>query len=376
MPVIRTRRILEMYLSALVRLTLFRFRPKIVAITGSVGKTTTITVINGLLTNLSESKTIDPFRTNASSNMNGTVGVFLTILGSSRFVGPNLSGLRELVRLTIATLHQVFKPSFTYPRLLLLECGISANGEMRRMATAIKPNVAIVTTVGHAHLEKGMATLRDIAREKSELVLACKCEGLVILGADNEWTRGMAEYTKATVHLVEGRGVAFGVNVAGLVADWLGVAEDTILTLLRNPATAPHRLERIEGDGFLVIDDTYNANPLSMKLALDTLQSEQCTGRKVAVLGQMKELGPESQELHKEIADYSRSKADIVLGVGDEFGRLYEPDGFYKDSAECARNIGKWVGKGDCVLVKGSHSVGMLRVVEALTEGGECNGGS
>ena len=113
-----------------------------------------------------------------------------------------------------------------------------------------------------------------------------------------------------------------------------------------------------------------------MKLALGTLQSEQCTGRKVAVLRQMKELGPESQELHKEIADYAGSKANIVLGVGDEFGRLYEPDHFYKDSAECARNIGNWVGKGDCVLVKGSHSVGMLRVVEALTEGGERNGGS
>jgi UDP-N-acetylmuramoyl-tripeptide--D-alanyl-D-alanine ligase len=376
MPVIRTRRILEMYLNALARLTLFRFRPKIVAITGSVGKTTTVTVINGLLIDLSESKTIDSFRTNAINNMNGTVGVFLTVLGSNRFVGPNLSGLRELVRLTVTTLYQVFKPRSTYPGLLLLECGISGKGEMRRMATAIKPNVVIVTTVGHAHLEKGMATVRDIAKEKSELALACKCVGLVILGADNEWTRGMAELTKATVHLVEGGGVAFGVSVAKLVAGWLGIAESTILTLLNSPATAPHRLERIEGNGFLVIDDTFNANPLSMKLALDTLQSEQCTGRKVAVLGQMKELGPSSHELHKEIADYSRAKADVVLGVGEEFGRLYEPDGFYKDSAECARNIGKWVGKGDCVLVKGSHSVGMLRVVEALTEGGEHNGSS
>lgn len=373
---IGTRRILEMYLSILVRLTLIRFRPQIVAVTGSVGKTTTIAVINGLLTDLAERNTIDPFRTNASSNMNGTVGVFLTVLGSSHFVGPNLSGLRELIRLTIATLYKVVKPGSTYPGLLLLECGISGKGEMRRMATAIQPNVVIVTTVGHAHLEKGMVTVRDIAKEKSELVLACKSEGVVILGSDNEWTRGMAELTKATVHLVEGRGVAFGVSVAGLVARWLGVAEATILNLLKSPATPPHRLERIEMGEFLVIDDTYNANPLSMKLALDTLQSEQCTGRKVAVLGQMKELGPESQKLHKEIADYSRSKADIVLGVGDEFGRLYEPDHFYKDSAECARNIRTWVGKGDCVLVKGSHSVGMLRVVEALTEGGERNGGS
>ena len=376
MPVIRTRRILEMYLSVLVRLTLFRFRPLIVAVTGSVGKTTTITVINGLLSELSENKSIGPFRSNATNNMNGTVGVFLTVLGSSHFVGPNLSGLRELVRLTVATLNKVFKPSANYPKVLLLECGISGKGEMRRMAGTIQPNVVIVTTVGHAHLEKGMSTVGDIAKEKSELVLACKREGLVILGADNEWTRGMAELTPAALKLVEGRGVAFGVSVARLVAEWLGVEDTAVEPVLRTPATPPHRLERIKGAGFLVIDDTFNANPLSMKLALDTLQSEQCPGRKVAVLGQMKELGPNSQEFHKEIGDYARAKADVVIGVGEELGHLYEPDCFYEDSAECAHNIGEWVVKGDCVLVKGSHSVGMLRVVEALTEGGERNGGS
>ncbi|MDF0752173.1 Mur ligase family protein [Marinobacter sp. 71-i] len=373
---IRTRRILEMYLGVLVRLTLVRFRPRIVAVTGSVGKTTTITVINGLLADLSGSEIIGPFRSNATNNMNGTVGVFLTVLGSSHFVGPSLSGLLELVRLTAVTLNNVFKPGATYPEVLLLECGISGKGEMRRMARTIQPNVVIVTTVGHAHLEKGMSTVRDIAKEKSELVLACKREGLVILGSDNEWTRGMAELTQAPVKLVKGRGVVFGVSVARLVAEWLGVDGAAIEPVLRNPATPPHRLERIDGAGFLVIDDTFNANPLSMKLALDTLQSEQCSGRKVAILGQMKELGPDSRELHREIGAYAKAKADVVIGVGEELGHLYEPDCFYRDSAECAHNIGEWVAKGDCVLVKGSHSVGMLRVVQALTEGGERNGGS
>lgn len=373
---IRTRRLLESYLAFLAKMVIFRFRPRTVAVTGSVGKTTTTTVIYGLLVGLSEKQLIGEFRSNSTNNMNGTVGVFLTILGSNRYVGPDFAGLLEMARLTITTICKVLKPGTTYPEILLLECGISGKGEMRRMARVVRPNIVVVTTVGHAHLERGMLTLADIAREKSELVRACKHDGMALLGAENEWTRNMALLSRSPSKLVEGKGVTFGVNVAKLVADWLGVPNTETELLLDRPATAPHRLERIEGDGFLVIDDTFNANPLSMKLALDTLQSEQCTGRKIAVLGQMKELGPESQELHKEIADYSRAKADIVLGVGDEFGRLYEPDGFYKDSAECARNIGKWVGKGDCVLVKGSHSVGMLRVVEALTEGGERNGGS
>lgn len=376
MQVIRTRRILELYLSVLVRFALNRFRPRIVAVTGSVGKTTTITVVNGLFTDLSGRKIIGPFHSNATNNMNGTVGVFLTVLGSSHFVGPSLSGLRELLRLTVATLYKVLNTNSNYPEVLLLECGISGKGEMKRMAGAIQPDVVIVTTVGHAHLEKGMSTVRDIAREKSELVLACKRQGLVILGADNEWTRGMAELTKAPVKLVEGRGEVFGVSVARLVAEWLGVDGAEVEPTLRNPAKPPHRLERIDGAGFLIIDDTFNANPLSMKLALDTLQSEQCSARKVAVLGEMKELGPDSQELHREIGAYARAKADVVVGVGEELGHLYEPDWLYKDSAECAHNIGEWVAEGDCVLVKGSHSVGMLRVVEALMEDGERNGGS
>lgn len=373
---IRTRRLLEIYLGFLARLVILRFRPRTVAITGSVGKTTTTTVTYGLLKGLSEKQLIGPFRSNSTNNMNGTVGVFLTILGSSHYVGPDLAGLREVARLTFTTIWKVLKPGATYPEILLLECGISGKGEMRRMARVIQPNIVVVTTVGHAHLERGMSTHADISREKSELVRACKQGGLALLGAENEWTRNMGSMTRSAVKLVEGRGVTFGVNVAKLVADWLGVPSSETELLLQRPATAPHRLERIEGAGFLVIDDTFNANPLSMKLALDTLQSEQCSGRKVAVLGQMKELGADSQELHREIGAYARAKADVVIGVGEELGRLYEPDCFYKDSAECAHNIGEWVAKGDCVLVKGSHSVGMLRVVEVLTEGGGRNGGS
>lgn len=198
----------------------------------------------------------------------------------------------------------------------------------------------------------------------------------MLLGAENEWTRSMASLTESSVRLVKGRGTAFGVNVARLVADWLGAPRDETDALLELPATPPHRLQRIKGAGFLVIDDTFNANPLSMRLALDTLQAEKCTGRKVAVLGQMKELGPDSRNLHSEVAAYAREKADVVIGVGEEFGKLYEPDRFYEDSSECAQSIGEWVAEGDCVLVKGSHSVGMLRVVEALTDGGGRNGRS
>ena len=119
------------------------------------------------------------------------------------------------------------------------------------MVRDVRPNIVVVTTVGHTHLEWGTFTLADIAREKSELVRACKHDGMALLGAENEWTRNMALLSRSPSKLVEGKGVTFGVNVAKLVADWLGVPNTETELLLDRPATAPHhRLERIEGMDF------------------------------------------------------------------------------------------------------------------------------
>lgn len=363
---IRTRRLLEVYLALLAKLVVLRFRPKIIAVTGSVGKTTTSTIINGMLSGLAQKELIGSFRSNATSNMNCTVGVPLTILGSNHYLGPDFAGMKSLARLTGKTLIQLLNPAASYPEILLLECGISSKGEMARIARVVRPDLAIVTTVGHAHLERGMSTPADIATEKSKLVSNSRRGGLVLLGADNEWARGMAAVAPCKVRLVEGRGIQFGTSVAEIVAEWLGAPKEETRALLEQPSTPPHRLQRISSNGIIIIDDTHNANPLSMKLALDTLQAEQCPGRKIAVLGEMRELGRESEELHREIGEFARGKADKVLAVGGQLSRLYGTDYVYEDSLHCAQSIVGLVSEGDCVLVKGSHSINMLLVVHAL----------
>ena len=110
-----------------------------------------------------------------------------------------------------------------------------------------------------------------------------------------------------------------------------------------------------------IIDDSYNANPLSMRLGLDRLtEAAQPVQRRVAFLGSMGELGDEAAQYHQQIGAYAHQKADVVIGVG-ELARHYGPDHWFADSDECARQVNRLVGPDDCVLVKGSHSVHMQR---------------
>ena len=122
----------------------------------------------------------------------------------------------------------------------------------------------------------------------------------------------------------------------------------------------------LELGALTVIDDAYNANPLSMRLGLDTLAEWATPGqRRVAILGAMAELGPDSPRFHLEIGAYARERADAVVGVG-ALAQHYGADRLYDTSAACAEQIPKLVRRGDIVFVKGAHSLEMPRVVNAL----------
>jgi UDP-N-acetylmuramyl pentapeptide synthase len=125
------------------------------------------------------------------------------------------------------------------------------------------------------------------------------------------------------------------------------------------------RLQSFEVDGIRILDDSYNANPASMRLGLDTLIAESKDGRRVAVLGTMAELGDRSADYHSEIGRYARSRADFVIGVGEP-ARHYVPDVLFADSEACATAIDGLLKRGDQVLVKGSASVGMNKIVDRI----------
>jgi UDP-N-acetylmuramoyl-tripeptide--D-alanyl-D-alanine ligase len=117
------------------------------------------------------------------------------------------------------------------------------------------------------------------------------------------------------------------------------------------------------------VNDCYNANPISMRAALDHLASLDANGRRLAVLGEMRELGPGASAYHQEIGEYARTKGvEHLIGVG-ELADSYEPDELAENADAAADALREALGPGDAVLVKGSRAVGLERVAEKLTAG-------
>jgi UDP-N-acetylmuramoyl-tripeptide--D-alanyl-D-alanine ligase len=256
-----------------------------------------------------------------------------------------------------------------YPRVLVLEYSASDNGDVGRLAALATPTVAIVTTVGPAHLDR-FGTVERVAEEKAALVRHVPSTGLVILGQNNAYTAAMDRCTTARVVKVPGKGRALSEAIARVVGDFFGVPEAVVERAIRECGPVKGRLVVHELGAMTVIDDTFNANPLSMQLGLETMGEMAGGGqRKVAVLGDMAELGVEARRYHVEMGAFARARADLVIGVG-EMARAYEPDHWFETSALCAASLPALLHEGDIVYLKGSHSVHMERVAATLVGAG------
>jgi UDP-N-acetylmuramoyl-tripeptide--D-alanyl-D-alanine ligase len=255
-----------------------------------------------------------------------------------------------------------------FPSVLVLEFAAGPHGDIQRTADAAPPTVAVVTAIGPAHLEQ-FGTLERIVHEKGALVRAVSPSGLVVLGAASAPLAELERQSAAPVVKIEGRGRALSENAARAVCDFLGIPREvTERALAMAPPAVPGRLNVLELGPFTVIDDSYNANPLSMQLGLDTLASRAGPGiRRVAVLGDMKELGPEATRYHDEIAEYAGTRADVIIGVGP-LARHYRPEHWFETSDQCAEALPSLLAPGDCVLVKGSNSVALDKVVRAARQ--------
>jgi UDP-N-acetylmuramoyl-tripeptide--D-alanyl-D-alanine ligase len=217
--------------------------------------------------------------------------------------------------------------------------------------------------VGPAHLER-FQTVERVAEEKSALVRAAS--NLVVLGADNAPARSMERLARAPVVKVPGQGVELSRNIARVVGRHFGLPEDAIEQALRASAAVAGRLEWLHIGQVTILNDSFNANPLSMRLALDTLmQHTSGTQRRVCILGAMAELGAAAPAYHEELGAYARERADVLIGVG-ELATHYRPARWFGDSNQCAAALSEFVCPGDIVLVKGSHAVHLDRVVAAL----------
>ena len=353
-------------LYALARWVLDKASPLVVGITGSNGKTSTKEMVAAVLgTRLAVLK--------SEGNLNTETGLPLTVLRLE-------PGEHEA---------------------LVLEMGLQRAGDIARLTALARPRVGIVTGIGSVHLEYFNGR-EELARAKGELVAALPSDGAAVLNAEDDFFGLLAGMTPARVvsfgleggdyhaesYRPDGNGSSFsvrGVNVrlrlggrhqvknalAALAAGELaGVPLREGAAALAEVAVE-HRLQPLPAAaGFVVIDDAYNASPESMLAAFETVSGWPRGGARLAVLGEMRELGELAEEAHRTVGRRAAEVFDEVCVVDVGLGRVMaEAAGAYlaPDKPSAVRWVRERAGEGSQVLVKASHGVALDEVVAELT---------
>jgi UDP-N-acetylmuramoyl-tripeptide--D-alanyl-D-alanine ligase len=269
--------------------------------------------------------------------------------------------------------------------VVVAELGMRGLGQIRALAETARPDVAIVTSIGPVHLEL-LGTVENVARAKAEILEALPPGGVAIVPADapelepfipagldvRRFSPPEVEIRDGQAHFeFGGREVVFGFTARHQAAN--AAAALHALQALGYPlpdapvevAFSRWRCEESElPGGGLLINDAYNANPTSMRAALEHLRERAEGRRTVAVLGDMAELGPGAPGYHAEIAR-AAAGLDLVVGVG-ELARGYGGASWVPDAAGAVALVRELVRPGDAVLVKGSRAIGLEVVADAL----------
>ena len=351
-----------------------KFDIPFVGISGSVGKTSTKEIIASVLA--------EHFHTHKTQgNFNNALGVPITLFA-----------LEETHTAAV------------------IEMGISDFGEMSVLAEMAQPSIAVLTNVGKCHLEN-LKDLDGVLKAKTEMLNYLKKGGTVVLNGDDVNLRkaeipqganviyyGLNEgndifatdiktdnesFTDFTVHTKDGEFKA-RINSLGnhmvqnalaavAVGKTLGLSESEIVTGLDNYRTIGGRANIIKTEKLTIIDDCYNANPESMKASLKTLAN--FDGRRVALLGDMKELGEKERELHFEIGSLAAElELDLIITVGDLGLEMYKAARphidaeWYQSIEEAKLYMYEMLTIGDTVLVKASHSMKFDELVQLIKE--------
>lgn len=356
-----------------------KYNPKVIAITGSTGKTTTKDMVAAILS-------VKDKIVSTEGNLNNLIGLPLTLL-----------------RIDKTT------------KVCVVEMGISEAGEMQRYIEIAEPNVGLITNIGMGHME-GLKSVEAVRDEKGKLFQGVKKDGVIIVNNDDENVRIAASIVEGKKKITFGYSdsndivikevsetedmktnaqykieeddlevtldTPFGCNgvnaaAAAAVALSCGAAIEDIKVGLESYESSKGRMAVFKVNSKVIIDDTYNSNPESMGEALKTFKLMK--GQKVAFIGDMLELGSFAKEEHVKVGEALFKIADLVVAVGD-FAEFIKEGlmncGFDKDSirifktSEDALSSVNEAAKGaDIVLVKGSRGVKMEKIVEALKKG-------
>ena len=352
---------------------------KVVGITGSVGKTSTKEMIASVLS--------EKYRVlKTEGNYNNEIGLPLTIF-------------------KIRAEHEV----------AVLEMGISEFGEMHRLATMANPDICVITNIGLCHLEN-LKTRDGILKAKTESFAHLKKDGIAILNGDDDklvtvkevqgrrpiyfglneefplyadeieskGLKGIAcrihtpKGTFSVVVPIPGHHMVYNALAGTAVGLAYGMELSEIQKGIESLQSLSGRFHIIENEKYTIVDDCYNANPMSMKASLDILKD--AMGRKVAILGDMGELGENEKELHREVGTFAGNCGiDLLICVGTLAKEIAEAA---KESSiqaekqleavsfdtleELLMHLGEQVKQGDTILVKASHFMNFGKIVEAL----------
>ena len=255
-------------------------------------------------------------------------------------------------------------------------------GQIAELCAFARPEIGVVTNVGPAHVEL-LGSLENVVRAKAELVDSLPTGGTAIVPADFPVERDDVEVVRVdeprmtigdgrTTIAFEGREISFDFTARHQARNALFALHAAHAVGVEARSEVKVAFSRWRGDqvplpgGGLLINDAYNANPLSMRAALEHLVDVADGRRTVAVLGDMAELGPESPAYHEQVGrDAAELGVDVVVAVG-ELARLYVPEVSAADAESAIDVVRDVVRPGDCVLVKGSRAVGLEAVAEAL----------
>lgn len=351
---------------------------KVVGITGSVGKTSTKEFVFSVL-----AKSFDVCKT--QGNFNNEVGVPLTVLQA-----------REN--------HEI----------LVLEMGINHFGEMTRLSAIGKPDIAVITNIGECHLEY-LQNRDGVLKAKTEIFNSLSSDGAVILNGNDdklvtvkevkgkapiffgdniendyyvEDFKSLGLFGSEAILVSKKTGVKVNANIplagkhmisnaltAMAVGETLGMAKEKIEEGISSVSGTQGRSNIIKSEKYTIIDDCYNANPTSMKAAIELLK--EANTLKVAILGDMFELGEREETLHEEVGTYAaKSGIDVLICIGSLSKKMYEAATmeqeamtyYFEDIDTALVNIKNILQIGDSILVKASNSMKFNRIVEYLQQ--------
>ncbi|MFH0852324.1 MAG: UDP-N-acetylmuramoyl-tripeptide--D-alanyl-D-alanine ligase [bacterium] len=403
------KKIVEKILKILAAAVVKKYRPFIIGVTGSMGKTSTKEAVFAVL-----SKKFSVRRN--IKNYNNEIGVPLTILGRD-------SGGRspfKWLAVFFAGLRLLYSKN-EYPQILILEMGADKPGDLKYLVSFVDPNIGVITGIGDVpvHIEFFKSPVQ-VAREKARLIEFLKADDFAILNFDDKAVSAMAGKTKAkvlTYGFGEGAkvratnyllnigfdpslsGISFKIEYDGkavpvrldgilgehqvypmLAATCVGLAKGMnlleIIEGLKNYKAPKGRMQMLEGIKHTwILDDSYNASPAATLAALETLAKFEGR-RKIAVLGDMLELGEFTEEMHRQIGEKASRSADFFFAVGERMkfagqeaqahGMARQKVSWFEVADEARMPLQMTIQKGDIILIKGSQSMRMEKIVEEI----------